>query len=173
MKNFYTALSADIVSLAQSNADTSTLRRQLYFVRAEKLEKSLNTDDLKKTFWINMYYTYFLILKKENVAPDQIFTIKRIHIARTEISLHDIEYGIFKKSTLRVGVNYFANPFHSKFVQKMAITEMDYRIHFVIQSITQKKLIFDYYDSELLHEQLEETMKVYINQKLKQVPAFQ
>lgn len=173
MKNYYTTLSAKILSVAQSNGDSSSLRRQLYFTRADKLEKNLNTDDLKKTFWINIYYAYFLIIKKENIDLNSRYNLKRIQIAHTEISLNDIEFGILKKSTMRLGFSYFVNPFHSKFVKKMSIQEMDYRIHFVIQSITLKKTIFNYYDSELLNEQLEETMKLFISQKLQQAPLFQ
>jgi hypothetical protein len=172
LKNYYTNLSAEILSVAQSNGDTTSLRRQLYFTRADKLEKNLNTDDLKKTFWINIYYAYFLIQKKENVDQDRIKTFKRIRIAGTAISLNDIEFGILKKSTLRVGTIHFENIFHSKFVNKMAISEMDYRIHFVIQSITLKNIKFNFYDTDLLDEQLQETMKNFISQKLIKVPSF-
>jgi hypothetical protein len=173
LKNYHTSLSAKILSVVQANGDTSLLRRQLYFTRADKLEKSLNTDDLKKTFWINIYYAYFLIMKKENIALNSRYNLKRIRIARTEISLNDIEFGILKKSTMRLGLSYFVNPFHSKFVKTMSIQEMDYRIHFAIQSITLKKTILNYYDSELLNEQLEETMKLFISQKMQQTSSFQ
>lgn len=65
MRNYYTALSEKIIVAAKIDGDSSLLRRQLFYIRAAKLEKSLDSDDLRKTFWINIYNAYYLIISKE------------------------------------------------------------------------------------------------------------
>ncbi|RTY83629.1 hypothetical protein EKL99_03325 [Flavobacterium sp. ZB4P23] len=64
-KNYYAALSEEILSTAKLGKDTTSLRRQLYYIRHTKIEKSLDTDALKKTFWINIYNAFYLIILNE------------------------------------------------------------------------------------------------------------
>lgn len=154
-------MSAEILSTTQSGGDTTLLRRQLFYIRESKLEKGLDTDDLKKAFWINIYHTFFLIISREAKDPNTIFTVKRIKIARSLLSLNDIEFGLLRKATLEVGFGFFSNPFHSKFVKAMAISQLDHRIHFAIQGITLNSITINYFDCELVNEQLEEIYKLY------------
>jgi hypothetical protein len=81
LRNYYTALSEKIIVAAKIDGDSSLLRRQLFYIRAAKLEKSLDSDDLRKTFWINIYNAYYLIISKESTYNTSIFNLKRIKIA--------------------------------------------------------------------------------------------
>ena len=83
MRNYYTALSEKIIVTAKIDGDSSLLRRQLFYIRAAKLEKSLDNDDLTKTFWINIYNAYYRIISKESTDNTSIFNLKRIKIARS------------------------------------------------------------------------------------------
>ena len=82
MRNYYTALSEKIIVTAKIDGDSSLLRRQLFYIRVAKLEKSMDNDDLRKTFWINIYNAYYLIISKESTDNTSIFNLKRIKIAR-------------------------------------------------------------------------------------------
>ena len=148
MKNYYTTLSEEILSVAKSGKDTVTLRRQLFYIRQAKLEKSLNTDDLKKTFWINIYNAFYLINLKEKKLGKEIFNLKRIKIARAVFSLNDIEHGILRKYKFRIGYGYITNPFYSDFIKKLAVSKVDYRIHFALRSLELEKNTINCFDCE-------------------------
>jgi hypothetical protein len=162
VKNYYTTLSEEILSLAKSGKDTVTLRRQLFYIRQAKLEKSLNTDDLKKTFWINIYNAFYLINLKETKQGKEIFNLKRIKIARAIFSLNDIEHGILRKYKFRIGFGYITNPFYSDFIKTLAVSKVDYRIHFALRSINLEKKTIDYFDCEEIEEQLTIVTKDFI-----------
>ncbi len=162
MKNYYTTLSEEILSLAKSGKDTVTLRRQLFYIRQAKLEKSLNTDDLKKTFWINIYNAFYLINLKETKQGKEIFNLKRIKIARAIFSLNDIEHGILRKYKFRIGFGYITNPFYSDFIKTLAVNKVDYRIHFALRSINLENKTIDYFDCEEIEKQLTIVTKDFI-----------
>ena len=154
MKNYYTTLSEEILSVAKSGKDTVTLRRQLFYIRQAKLEQSLNTDELKKTFWINIYNAFYLITLKETKLGKEIFNLKRIKIARAVFSLNDIEHGILRKYKFRIGYGYITNPFYSSFIKTLAVNKVDYRIHFALRSLELEKKTIDCFDCEEIENQL-------------------
>ncbi|MFV8358565.1 hypothetical protein ACNQGB_20580, partial [Flavobacterium sp. XS1P32] len=65
MKNYYNTLAEEIFYLANLEIDTSSLRRQFFYINPVKLEKSLDNDNLKKAFWINVYNAFYLIICNE------------------------------------------------------------------------------------------------------------
>ncbi|MDI5951118.1 DUF547 domain-containing protein [Flavobacterium yafengii] len=162
MKNYYTTLSEEILSVANSGKDTIKLRRQLFYIRQTKLEKSLNTDDLKKTFWINIYNAFYLITLKDTKLGKEIFNLKRIKIARAVFSLNDIEHGILRKYKFRIGYGYITNPFYSDFIKTLAVNKVDYRIHFALRSLILEKNTIDYFDCEEIEKQLTVLTKDFI-----------
>jgi hypothetical protein len=162
VKNYYTTLSEEILSAAKSGKDTLPLRRQLFYIRQAKLEKSLNTDDLKKTFWINIYNAFYLITLKETKQGKEIFNLKRIKIARAVFSLNDIEHGILRKYKFRIGFGYITNPFYSNLIKTLAVSKVDYRIHFALRSLDLEKKTIDYFDCEEIEKQLTIVTKDFI-----------
>ena len=154
MKNYYTTLSEEILFIAKSEGDSTSLRRQLFYIRQAKLEKSLDTDDLKKTFWINIYNAFYLIISKDTKDNFTIFKLKRIKIARSLLSLNDIEHGILRKAKFKMGFGYISNPFYSNFIKTLAVNELDYRIHFALSSIALKNATIDFYDCANIEKQL-------------------
>jgi hypothetical protein len=162
MKNYYTTLSEEILSVANSGKDTITLRRQLFYIRQVKLEKSLDTDDLKKTFWLNIYKAFHLIALKETKQAKEIFNLKRIKIACAVFSLNDIEHGILRKYKFKIGFGYITNPFYSDFIKTLAVNKVDYRIHFALRSLILEKNTIDYFDCEEIEKQLTVLTKDFI-----------
>ncbi|MFV8379374.1 DUF547 domain-containing protein [Flavobacterium sp. LB3R33] len=162
MKNYYTTLSEEILSVAKSGKDTVTLQRQLFYIRQAKLEQSLNTDELKKTFWINIYNAFYLITLKETKLGKEIFNLKRIKIARAVFSLNDIEHGILRKYKFRIGYGYITNPFYSSFIKTLAVNKVDYRIHFALRSLELEKKTIDCFDCEEIEKQLTEVTTDFI-----------
>lgn len=154
MKNDFITLSEEILTSAKTGEDTTSLRSQLYYIRQAKLEKSLYADDLKKTFWINIYIAFFFIISKETKQSNTILNTKRIKISRNLISLNDIQHGILRKSKFKIGLGYIPNPFYSSFIKSVAVDKLDYRIHFALGSITIKSIPVPIYHSKEIDLQL-------------------
>ena len=89
---------------------------------------NLNTDDEKKTFWINIYNAYVLIISNEPRQETSVFKQKRIKVARYHLSLDDIEYGILRNYKYKIGSFYINNPFYSGFIKKLTLDKVDYNI---------------------------------------------
>jgi hypothetical protein len=163
LKNYYIALSEEILSLARQEKDTNQLRRRLFYILETKLEKNLYNDNLKKAFWINIYHSYYLIISNETKTTDLIFDIKRIKIARSFFSLNDIEHGILRKFKFKMGFGYISNPFYSDTIKKFAITTVDYRILFALRSHYLNKNPIEYYSDLHIEEQLTLVTKDFID----------
>ncbi|RTY65269.1 DUF547 domain-containing protein [Flavobacterium bomense] len=153
-KNYYAALSEEILSTAKLGKDTTSLRRQLYYIRHTKIEKSLDTDALKKTFWINIYNAFYLIILNETKQDDTMYRLKRIKIARSIFSLNDIEHGILRKNKFKIGLGYVTNPFYSGFIKTLAVSKLDYRIHFALRTTNLNPDPFDYFNCDEIESQL-------------------
>ena len=153
-KNYYVEISEEILLRARSGQDTTSHRRQLFYISYSKIEKSLDTDALKKAFWINIYNAFYLIILRDRKNNGNIYGIKRIKVARSLLSLNDIEHGILRKTKFRWGLGYLTNPFYSKFIKSIAVHKVDYRIHFAIRSMNLNPASIDYFNSEEIEEQL-------------------
>ena len=165
MKNHFIALSEEILISSQAGEDTTSLRRQLFYIRQSKLEKSLYADDLKKVFWINIYHAFYIIISNETKESNKILNIKRIKISHTILSLDDIEHGILRKYKFKMGYGYFTNPFYSSFITRTAVEKVDYRIHFALRSIKVMSISIPTYDSKHIDQQLSLVAKNFIELK--------
>jgi hypothetical protein len=133
MFNYYIDLSERILAKAKLGEDTSALRKELYFTRASNLITKLNTDELKKTFWLNIYDAYILIMSTENKDKRTILKRKRIKFSHYLLSLEDIKYGILKAYKYRIGTYYLNNPFYPNFIKRLAVEKIDKKLN---QSLT-------------------------------------
>jgi hypothetical protein len=125
MSDYYVNLSERIFQQAKLGEDTSSLRRELYFIRTDNLEARLGTDALKNIFWGNIYNAYFLILKSEQIEDDKIFKIKRVKLSRFTLSLNDIEFGILGTKKINLGFYQFSNPFYPSYIKALAVEKYD------------------------------------------------
>jgi hypothetical protein len=125
MINYYIDLSERIFKIAKTEEDSTSLRKELYYVRVSNLEEKINTDELKKTFWINIYNAYLLIMAKEKIHNKIFFKLKRIKFSCYILSLNDIEYGILKRHKYQIGSYKIHNPFYALFIKKLAIEKSD------------------------------------------------
>lgn len=131
MKNYQIILSENILSKAMLGEDTTSLRRELYYIRPSSLEIKLNTDELKKIFWINIYKAYILIMADESKQKKGMLKRKRIKIAHHLLSLDDIEHGILRIHKYKIGFCYLNNPFYPDFIKRLAIDKVDYELTLV------------------------------------------
>lgn len=125
MDNFPIQLSQNILAQAQLEQDTALLRRELYYLKEQKLENFLATDELKRIFWCNIYNAFVLIISKENNDGKDAFNHKRIKVARTALSLNDIEFRILKVKHKNPVFRFLYLLSISTFIKKMALKEID------------------------------------------------
>jgi Protein of unknown function, DUF547 len=126
MKNYQIILSENILSKAKIGEDTTSLRKELYYIRPSSLEIKLNTDELKKAFWVNIYKAYILIMANEPQQKSSMLKRKRIKIAHNLLSLDDIEHGILRIHKYKIGFCYVNNPFYPSFIKRLSIEKIDY-----------------------------------------------
>jgi hypothetical protein len=126
MENYQITLSENILSRAKLGLDCESLRKELYYIKPSVLEKNLATDDLKKIFWTNIYNAFVLIIASEPKPKKSILKYKRIKVAFCLFSLDDIEYGILRMYKYKIGSFYFAKPFYSDFIKRLAVKENNY-----------------------------------------------
>ncbi|WP_269686381.1 DUF547 domain-containing protein [Flavobacterium lacustre] len=125
MPKYYINLSERILEKARLGEDSSSLRKELYFTRASNLVSKLNTDNLKKTFWLNIYEAYTLIMISESKDSKNFLKRKRIKFSHYLLSLEDIKYGILKAHKYKIGIYYINNPFYPNFIKRLAVEKTD------------------------------------------------
>jgi hypothetical protein len=125
MVNYYIDLSERILTKAKLQEDNASLRKELYYIRTNGLKSKINTDELKKIFWINIYNSYVLIMADENLPSKNPFKLKRIKFSNFRLSLNDIEYGILGIQKYNLGFCKIYNPFYPYLIKKLAIEKKD------------------------------------------------
>ncbi|SDW13076.1 DUF547 domain-containing protein [Flavobacterium degerlachei] len=128
MVNFPIQLSESILLYAQLGQDSSSLRRELYFIKEHKLELYLNTDQLKCIFWVNIYNAYSIIIASEASRSEEAYKTKRIKVAHNSFSLNDIEYKILRINSRNPVYKFIDNLFCCSYIRKLAVKEVDYRL---------------------------------------------
>lgn len=122
----------------------------------EDLEKQLSSDKHKIAFWINIYNSFFQILRKDRyLKQPKIYTAKQMTVAGQQLSLDDIEHGILRRFRYKYSLGYFPNIFVSALIKKWAVTAVDFRIHFALNCGAKSCPPIAFYSVDQLEEQLD------------------
>ncbi len=149
-------ISKQLLLAVKNNNETTRFTLELSFTPLEVLEQSLQDDSKKKAFWINIYNAYFLILRKElRLNKPQIYRAKIIKIAGCYFSLDDIEHGTLRKYRYKYSLGFIANLFAPKLIKQLAVTTIDYRIHFALNCGAKSCPPIAFYNTDTIDEQLD------------------
>ena len=130
---------------------------------ATEIEKQLHNDRCKNAFWINIYNSFFQILRKHrHLGPPKIYTAKEMIIAGHRISLDDIEHGVLRRYRYKYSLGYFSNPFASALIKKWAVSKIDFRIHFALNCGAKSCPPIAFYNVDQLEEQLKLSTKSFL-----------
>lgn len=161
--NSLLSLSGKLLINVKLNENTIIEEEHLKTSTIFQLQKELNTDDAKKTFWINIYNAYFQILSyREKLLRKSIFTSKVIIIAQKRFSLDDIEHGILRKHLWKWSFGYLSNPLTSALIKALALEKRDYRIHFALNCGAKSCPPIAFYQLESIDSQLTNAMYSFI-----------
>lgn len=135
-KTDFNALSEELLQKIIQYQETEGIEHLLATTTIDQLAQSLNTNEKRLAFWVNIYNAYIqLILRQEPELyedRDRFFAMEQIPIAGTTISFETIEHGLIRKSQWEYGMGYIGNWFPSKFEKELRVFKMDYRIHFAL-----------------------------------------
>jgi len=148
-------LSQQLLLAIKLDKNTLELRNKLNDFTLQQLKNEIYSDDLKKTFWINIYNAFFLILKKEfNHSKPNIYRKKLFNIANIKFSLDDVEHGILRKYRYKYSLGFLRNIFYSKLIKNLAVNTIDYRIHFALNCGAKSCPPIAFYKLETINNQL-------------------
>jgi len=149
-------LSEELLFGVKTESNTDSIEKALSNLQPSDLIQGLSEDNAKKAFWINIYNSWYQILatryKKTNPS---IFTQKNIPIAGHTFSLDDIEHGILRKYRWKLSMGYLPQFFPSKLIKQLAVTTIDYRIHFALNCGATSCPPIAFYKYENLETQLD------------------
>ncbi len=152
----FNELSEHLLLQVKMQKPTDKISSQLEAVSFEDLVPFLKTDSLKKAFWINIYNAFFQILRSEQqLGKPEIYHQKSVSIAGLMFSLDDIEHGILRKYRFKWSLGYLPNPFASTIVKRLAVSKVDYRIHFALNCGAKSCPPIAFYTPDKIEGQLE------------------
>ncbi|CAN5135445.1 hypothetical protein BH09BAC2_BH09BAC2_20860 [soil metagenome] len=130
------------------------------------LQQQLQSDEVKKAFWLNIYNAFVQKLLSENPEKYKsrhiFFSDKQIVIAHHKLSLDDIEHGILRRSKIKWSMGYLNNPLPGKFEKDFRVNTPDKRIHFALNCGAKSCPPIAYYDPEKIDVQLNLATRIYL-----------
>lgn len=126
-------LSGELLYGIKTGASTDSIEKELYRLPEADLIHGLSNENARKTFWINIYNAWYQILAiRFKKTHPSIFTQKLIPVAGHQFSLDDIEHGILRKYRWKLSMGYLPQFFPSRLIKQLAVSRIDYRIHFAL-----------------------------------------
>lgn len=159
-------ISVELLEKTIEKRSTEKLRNQIASLDAEELGKWLDTDAKKKTFWINVYNSYVIILlrDKPELFEDRssFFTEKRVTIAGNKFSFDDIEHGFIRRSKVKLSLGILNNPFPGSLEKMYRVDKVDPRIHFALNCGAAACPPVRVYRLQSIDKQLDESAREYL-----------
>lgn len=159
------ALSGDLLYAVKTGESTDSIEDALAKVSTTGLIHGLSNDTARKTFWINIYNAYFQILaSREKLTRPDIFTKEAFTICGIKLSLDDVEHGILRRYRVKWSLGYLPHFWPSKNIKKLAVSNIDYRIHFALNCGAKSCPPIAFYKYDSLEEQLELAATSFLTQ---------
>ena len=165
-KNFV-QLSTQLIQKTRDKENVTLILKQLKESNLEDLIKDLDTDNKKKTFWINVYNSYIIFYLRDNPELYQdrsrFFHEKNINIAGELMSFDDIEHGIIRGSRVKWPLGYTKKMFVSDFERKLRVSGRDGRIHFALNCGAKSCPPVSVFRAKDLEDQLDQLTSNYLS----------
>jgi hypothetical protein len=162
----YVQLSTDMIDAHATHQNTDHFIAIFKDADMAKLAAQISTDQLRYTFWINIYNGYILHILRQNpkIYDDRrsFFDKKQINIAGQMFSFADIEHGILRRSEHPLKLGYGKKWCVSKIEKKLRVNKQDYRIHFALNCGAKSCPPVRAYRYETLDEDLDQSARQYL-----------
>ncbi|PSH00502.1 MAG: DUF547 domain-containing protein [Nanohaloarchaea archaeon SW_7_46_7] len=164
-------LSRQLLQKARKEEETGEIKKKLAEMSERELSRSLDTEDVKKAFWLNIYNAYTQILLNERPSRYRVKTLffvrRYIEVAGKKLSLNSIEHGMLRSSRLSFGFGYLKRPLASSFEKKFRLEKEDTRVHFALNCGAKTCPPIKFYRSDQINSQLEKATENYLDQEVK------
>ena len=145
----------------KTNENCGSELQRLAEIDQDSLVKHLNTENLRKAFWINVYNAFIILKIREHPAiykdkRGQFFKKKWIRIANRPLSFDAIEHGILRRSKNKLSRGFFNKSIFriSRFEKQFRVQKLDYRLHFALNCGAVSCPPIAFYEAGKLEEQL-------------------
>lgn len=173
VKTDFIRISQDMLYAARVGDSTTNYVDTLANADYNELIAQLNSDNNKKTFFINLYNAYIIVLLKKDITQyenrSKFFKSKSIELAGHKISLDKIEHGYLRKSEWKFGLGYIKTWFPSKMEKQLRVEHQDYRIHFALNCGANGCPAIAFYETENIEQQLQLAEEVFIKNECKKI----
>jgi hypothetical protein len=164
-------LSKNLLLAVKTSKNKKDICQALAHADSHLVEKQIISDELRKSFWLNIYNAYTQILLSDNPQSFQqkikFFGNRFINIAGTKLSLDDIEHGILRKSRFKYGLGYVSWPSRFKKEKDWQLSSYDARIHFALNCGATSCPVIAVYSSVNIEEQLEKATLNFLQSETK------
>ena len=161
-------LSEKLLLAVKMEDSTEHFLDQLKGLNILDIKNNLTSDNKKKAFWINIYNSFYQILRKDlGVKKPQIFNKRLIDIADKKWSLDDVEHGILRKYRFKYSLGYWPQLFPSTVIKELALSQIDYRIHFALNCGAKSCPPIAFYSVDKIDEQLEQSTLSFLESETK------
>lgn len=159
-------LSQDFIYAVKTHEDASSFSTQLKDMPYTQLLATLQTDDDKKAFWINLYNAYTNLSLQKNPAQYKsrasFFKKKNITVAGKVFSLDKIEHGILRRNKIKWALGYLNKFFPSKTEKELRVSKLDNRIHFALNCGAKSCPPIAFYNAKDVNTQLDVAATAYL-----------
>jgi hypothetical protein len=166
---YFQEFSARLLESVRDGRNVTAELQQLAKFSPDMLSAALNNDDLRKTFWLNIYNTAAqvalkndstLILRKAAYPEKNI-----IHVAGKHLSLDFILHRILRRSKNKFGLGYIGRVIISDYEKMFRTDYVDYRLHFAINNGSASCGPADFYRVATLNDQLNQATVFFLHKE--------
>jgi hypothetical protein len=156
-------LSEKLLYAVKIESATDSLEKELVSLKMDSVITGLSNDNAKKLFWINIYNSYYQIFAiREKKTKPSIYKDKLVTVAGHSFSLDDIEHGILRKYRWKYSMGYLPQFLPPKLIKRLAVSRIDYRIHFTLNCGAKSCPPIAFYEYEKLESQLDIATKSFL-----------
>lgn len=136
------------------------------------LRSELADEQVRKTFWLNLYNAFALLALQEapvdlngRLTRMRLFGDRRSTVAGQALSLNDIEHGMLRHSQHWWGLGHVPKCFPSAFERHLRVAR-DPRIHFALNCGAGSCPAIAFYSADTLDTQLDDATRHYLEQEV-------
>ena len=162
----YVRAAVDLMQAVKDGQSTTGLQELLAQADPKKLSEELTNDDLRRTFWINVYNAYIIILLSDDPSlfddRGDFFKADRITIAGQPLSFDMVEHGILRRSKNKLSLGFLQKVVVPDFEKLFRVDEVDARIHFALNCGAKSCPPVRVYHPGKVNEELDANSRYYL-----------
>ena len=164
----YIKLSQDFLYAARTGGDTKMYIDSLANADEDDLAAQLNSDILKKAFFINCYHAYsqtFLRARPDryNRNRSRFLSKAQIYIANDVLSLDFMSNCLLRHSKVQWSFGHVGKMLPNQFERRFRVSTVDYRVLFTLNCGARSCPPIAYYSPEHLEEELNIATSSYLH----------